>query len=223
MAILERIDKLDHARIQRLRRAARVGQIVFTKQGIFETVECKECKTHHKLNPSLRLPNPCPASEFGKKYHMKHVHKLSARHMLVTCPVRLNNTSIQTQTKIGAAGGEDANPPVVLLTRPKTARGRDSKKQRPFNLPECHDDSSSPTSPNRASDTDKTMSDSFMSSDSQVHMPEIVPVQNSSSDWSSEYEEEMAREVFREMFSQEEDALRIRLARDKERFKQVTQ
>lgn len=70
---MQNLNHLEQSRLERLRRAARVGEIVFTKHGVYETHQCDYCCMHHKVPPSLLSQTHCPAftckNAWGKKYN----------------------------------------------------------------------------------------------------------------------------------------------------------
>lgn len=65
-ALLLRVEAREQARLQRLRRAARVGDITFTREGVFETKPCSTCGVKHKVASISSPIEPCPGSRLAK-------------------------------------------------------------------------------------------------------------------------------------------------------------
>lgn len=63
---------IDRDRVQRLKRAAKAGELVLTRYGVFETSQCSVCNTHHRVSLSIDSQGPCPGTEYGKKYYEQH-------------------------------------------------------------------------------------------------------------------------------------------------------
>ena len=57
---MQNLNHLERSRIKRLQKVARVGEIVFTKHGVYEAHPCEYCSLHHKVAPSVLSQNHCP-------------------------------------------------------------------------------------------------------------------------------------------------------------------
>ncbi len=68
-SLLVKVEAREQARLQRLRKAARAGDITFTQDGIFETKPCYACKVQHKVASISSPIEPCPGSRL-KKYNL---------------------------------------------------------------------------------------------------------------------------------------------------------
>lgn len=49
-----------------------MGDIVHTKQGVFQNQPCAECKAHHKVSLSLKAQPPCAKTAAGVDYLARH-------------------------------------------------------------------------------------------------------------------------------------------------------
>jgi len=65
-AILLKVEERERARMERLRKMARAGDVVFTKEGIVEAKPCSLCHSYHKIASLLSPPEPCPGSQLAK-------------------------------------------------------------------------------------------------------------------------------------------------------------
>ncbi len=238
--IIHKLNQVDRARVDRLRRAAKVGEVIFTKQGIFESTVCSACNYHHKLTSILNTTTPCPATEYGRKYYSDHV---TERNSMESFPLnKLLNMKRTSPPVTGEPVVKKALPILrdqkpAGLVRPKTAgiQGQRARTMKPatssdqFSLsrsktPSAYGGCSSIT--NTATTSSSSMGvESIESSTDDDFLKEMVFPQFSFSDWSNldktEAEiEEMKRRLYREMFLQEEEALRIRLTKDRERYQQ---
>lgn len=63
---------MDHDRLLRLQRAARAGELIHAKQGVFESNSCNVCGFHHKVSLLLKNQPPCPGTEAGAMYYVTH-------------------------------------------------------------------------------------------------------------------------------------------------------
>ena len=69
---LHKMNRLEHDRLTRLQKAARAGELIRTKQGVFETNSCNICGFHHKVSLFLDNQLPCPGTEYGKNFYTSH-------------------------------------------------------------------------------------------------------------------------------------------------------
>lgn len=49
-------------RLDRLKRAAKNGDVTFTKYGVFETKRCPECDVYHRVPSVWSMNEPCPSA-----------------------------------------------------------------------------------------------------------------------------------------------------------------
>ena len=56
----------ENARLDRLKEAAKSGDIAFTKDGVFETKPCPSCGIYHKVPYICGVEEPCPNSHLAK-------------------------------------------------------------------------------------------------------------------------------------------------------------
>lgn len=222
------MDQLDHERHSRLQRSAKSGDIISTKQGVFECTPCAVCGFHHKVTRSLKNQPPCPGTEYGMNYYRKHK---TEKHLIESFP--LNKLQ---KRKIGSATGNVVKQATVdslslpstkfavdskndpessnfgTLVRPKTARGRLSYKKRSQSTPGTDKKMASRSSSMKAkNDPAFSWNDVFQLSNSE----------SSDMEGSEKEIDTLKRKLMREMFSQEEDTLRSLLVKDKERHKQA--
>lgn len=83
---LQWLECRENNRLERLKAAAKSGDIVFTKDGVFESKPCPSCGAYHKLPSLCNVNEPCPCSKIAnsqlKKYSAKTSEKKSkvSRH-----------------------------------------------------------------------------------------------------------------------------------------------
>ena len=70
-AILRKVEIRERGRLERLKRAARAGDITFTRDGIFETKPCYTCDVYHRVASISSTSQPCPGSLLGKFNHQQ--------------------------------------------------------------------------------------------------------------------------------------------------------
>ena len=56
------MDCKEKNRLDRLKRAAKSGDVTFTKYGVFETKRCPECDVYHRVPSVCSMNEPCPCS-----------------------------------------------------------------------------------------------------------------------------------------------------------------
>ena len=67
-AILRMVETRERSRLDRLKKAARAGDITFTRDGIFETKPCNTCDVYHKVASIMNTNEPCPGSNLATRY-----------------------------------------------------------------------------------------------------------------------------------------------------------
>ncbi len=75
-ALLLKVEAREQARLRRLRKAARAGDITFTRDGIYETKPCYTCKVKHKVASITNPIEPCPGSRLAKYNVPQHLAPL---------------------------------------------------------------------------------------------------------------------------------------------------
>ena len=66
-AMLRKLDMREQSRLRRLGKAARTGELTFTKDGVYDASLCDDCHVYHKLASRLNINSPCPSSYFGRR------------------------------------------------------------------------------------------------------------------------------------------------------------
>ena len=221
--LARKMELIDRDRLLRLQRGAKAGNILHTKRGVFETTPCGVCGFHHKLALSMKKQAPCPATDVGMRYYAKHprekllmenfplnkVLKLAIRTIPndeTSSPPKHRKLSSKSVPKINKS--EDYTQSAAYhvrrrtcpCIRPKTARGRNPKKRE-----------SRADQAKEFTVDDMTWKDVF--DNSQISSSEASSDIDSTQDSDS-----LRRHLIREMFTQEEEALRYRLAKEKERY-----
>ena len=72
--VIRTLQQRENARLDRLKKAAKSGDIAFTKDGVFETKPCPSCDVYHKVPYVCSGDEPCPNSYLAKhplKYPVK--------------------------------------------------------------------------------------------------------------------------------------------------------
>lgn len=64
--VIRNLQRREHARLDRLKQAAKSGDIAFTKDGVFETKPCPSCDVYHKVPYVCGVEEPCPNSYLAK-------------------------------------------------------------------------------------------------------------------------------------------------------------
>ena len=221
-SLLERMSQLDRARLQRLRRAAKVGEIIFTREGVFESTACGVCNTHHKVAPFLRLQSPCPGR---RKYTSENWATLTRSNQLKT---HLNKRKAAFQNSIMTSDQTQGQSLPKIQNklvgkgndRPKTADEKQTKLAIPERIPRRRSftvttDQHSPRKPVqtlKVENIDYT-SDGFSS------VGQLGPSEFSDYECSGGEADHMKRQICREMYLQEEEALRLCLGRDREKYR----
>ena len=211
---------VDHDRLLRLQRAAKKGDIIHTRQGVFESSPCSVCGFHHKLALSLKKQAPCPATEIGMQYYAKHPKEKQQienfplnqvlKATIQTLPssekptTKQKNLSSRSVPKVVKSEEVEGHPHEGQALRPKTSRGK--KKKRGLSVDRAKDQSSILDA--------LTWNDVFP--EPQLSGSEASSDADSSRD--QQDVEAMRRKLVREMFTQEEEALRYRLAKEKEKY-----
>ena len=85
-AMLRKLDMREQSRLRRLGKAARAGELTFTKNGVYEADLCDDCHVYHKLASKLNITSPCPSSYLGRRQvqeqeQEKIVSKVRITHM----------------------------------------------------------------------------------------------------------------------------------------------
>lgn len=229
--VLQRkIQTTDCDRAQRLHIAARSGDIVRTKEGVFQNSPCNDCGSHHKVSRSLRKQAPCPGTEAGKKYFSTHkgeklrMETASLKKLLQNRNDRVSERLLDNLPKLAtvssrsAEGGKDKSTPVVrsksTMERPKTARGRPAP---PPPVPTGRTRSASvDQAVSNKSIAEKAKKDTFGFSWKDIFSESQLSSESSDFEGSEKSAGTMKRSLVREMFTQEEEALRLVLAKQKE-------
>ena len=77
--VLRNLQLRENARLDRLKEAAKSGDIAFTKDGVFETKPCPSCGVYHKVPYVCGVEEPCPNSHLAKyplKISLKPLEKV---------------------------------------------------------------------------------------------------------------------------------------------------
>lgn len=81
--LIRRLEFKEQCRLDRLKRAAKAGDIIFTKEGVFETERCPTCDVHHKVPSTCGGSDPCPYSKLAsypsRKKTLEKVSEVSVR------------------------------------------------------------------------------------------------------------------------------------------------
>ncbi len=88
--VIRKLQMRENARLDRLKEAAKFGDIAFTKDGVFETKPCPSCNVHHKVPYICGVEEPCPNSHLAKHPLKIPVEKVSDFVRMRSVPV---NTS----------------------------------------------------------------------------------------------------------------------------------
>ena len=66
---LRKLHVREQSHLRHLSKAARAGEVMFTKDGVFESSPCEECDIYHQVAPPLTTNTnpPCPSSSLGKR------------------------------------------------------------------------------------------------------------------------------------------------------------
>lgn len=75
---LRNLQMRENARLDRLKEAAKAGDVAFTKDGVFETKPCPSCNLYHKVPYVCGVEEPCPNSHLAK-YPLKIPRKPSEK------------------------------------------------------------------------------------------------------------------------------------------------
>lgn len=213
------MELIDRDRLLRLQRAAKAGDIVHTKRGVFHLTPCDECGFHHKLSLSLKKQAPCPATDVGKRYYANHpkekllletfplnkVLKARIQSMQISPRKKLISTSLPKVMKSDEKGKMEVlakTHSAASPHRPKTSKGRlqeagqsegrSSKRSPAFNGVSWKD----------------VFYEAGLSSSEASSDADSKDMQDAGT---------MRRQLVREMFTQEEEALRFRLAKEREK------
>ena len=79
-AMLRKLDVREQSRLRRLGKAARAGELTFTKDGVYEADFCQDCHVYHKMASRLHMDSPCPSSYLGRRQvKQREKDKLTAK------------------------------------------------------------------------------------------------------------------------------------------------
>lgn len=218
-----RIQMVDCDRARRLKLAARAGDIVRTKKGVFETSQCNNCGAHHKVPLSLKKEAPCPGTTAGHKYFSTHrgegTHLQTAllNRLLQNTDKKISQRPLDNPSlskalpKLPTASPRNNDGKNNFEDRPKTSRGR---------VPEP------PTGKKRSTSVEHTVSNRIIAERAKqstagpswrdVFSDTQISSDSSEFDGSEKSVGTMQRNLMREMFAQEEEALRLQLVKEKE-------
>lgn len=227
---------IDKDRLLRLQRAARAGNIVHSKHGVFELNPCSECGFHHKLSLSLKKQAPCPATDVGRRYYGRHPkEKLKVENFPLNKVLKTTIQTLPSHEKpiIQALPiREKSQKSLSSKSLPKVVKSEDAVNQNDevfVHLQPNHSFTVQPATTRvkrknkAASSVGTPLNNSFI--DNLTWNDVFLESQLSSSTVSSDADSKenqdadtMRRQLLREMFSQEEEALRLRLAKDKDNY-----
>lgn len=86
-ANLRAFENRERARLHRLRKAARAGDVAFTGDGIYETKPCLHCGFKHKVASVMNNSEVCPGSmmaKHGAPYQLKPLPRKKRSHKKVS-------------------------------------------------------------------------------------------------------------------------------------------
>lgn len=242
--LTRKADILDRDRALRLQRAAQAGEIIRTKNGVFQSSPCTECGLHHRVALSLMKQAPCPATELGMKYYSMHgeeLHKMESFSLNKLAKSKsyqaTNNASRQAGTaKTGntlLSKTQSWNKSLPRLTvdanegsgnihtevRSKSSMGRPKTAQG--RLPRRRARSSehvSRTTTNKARKKETSAATLGGITWNDIFAESHLNSVDSSLSVGEKGVGTMRRQLMREMFAQEETALRLRLSQEKEMY-----
>lgn len=246
--------QLDRDRLIRLQRAARAGQLIRTKQGVFESNSCSVCGFHHKVSLLLKNQPPCPGTDAGVKYYNRNRHE---RELLESFLLNQGaKIALENGVKVRdflLSASETSLPkgiPEMRATSPSGAKSPRLPQAKSPRLPRSKSPArggyKSPRSVSPAVETERTKGRLLAKRNQQppAHQttgpraramaakkgnrqggtpsPDNVFFGNElgSSDFSDPEgvcEKDLERQLMREMYTQEEEALRFRLALEREK------
>lgn len=246
--LVYKIDQLDRDRLLRLRKATKTGEIVRTKNGVFETTSCSVCGLHHKVSLFLKHQLPCPGTRFGKLYYSTHKEE---KILMESFPLetKLSNPLLKQQNKLLAKTCSDYKPRTHeadegLKRRVKSAHAKQSDPgfavreiesailkeiggvegvavKEDVDIVKVIEDAVfegvTETMPGKQEETlfsakfkDRSWNDVFSVSETSSDLG--ADVEGSEKDMVG-----MRRQLIREMYTQEEEALRLRLAQEQDK------
>ena len=89
-ALLRKLEVREKLRLERLKRAAKAGDITFTKEGVVETQLCPSCDVYHKVPSLSSLNEPCSCSKLAsyplRSHSGKKMEKASEVSFYCACP-----------------------------------------------------------------------------------------------------------------------------------------
>lgn len=235
--LVYKMDQLDRDRLLRLRKATKTGEIVRTKNGVFETSTCSVCGLHHKVSLFLKHQLPCPGTRFGRLYYSTHKEE---RSLMESFPLDAKLSDQHLKNKSLAKTFSEYKPRAHqegLKRRVKSAHSRQNNPDFAIEsavLKEIEgvvvkeiegvavkviegvvvkEIESMPEKQEKAlfsvKSKERTWNDVFSVSGSTS---DLCDAEGSEKDM-----EGMRRQLIREMYTQEEEALRLRLAQEKEK------
>lgn len=214
---------MDQDRALRLRLAAKMGDIVHTNEGVYQSDPCNDCKKHHRVSLSLTKQPPCPHTEAGMQYSRAHKER---RLSIETAPL----TTLLHKKGILASDTSSSRPFQPRLAAPGTTMSRSKIKIRPQSSQTArgrlqpHRKAYTSTSAEqlgykRGEGRERggiTWNDIFQ----EGHL-------STTNSWTSDIDgssvksvESQRRDLVREMYAQEEEALRLLLVKEKEMHNQ---
>ena len=247
-----KLDQLDRDRLLRLRKATKTGEIVRTKNGVFEAATCSDCGLHHKVSLFLKHQLPCPGTRFGKLYYSTHKEEKSLMESF-SLDTKLSNLVLKQKKSI-AKTRSDYKPQIHQEDSKRLIRSAQSGKSNP-NIAESvakevegvsvKEIDSVPVK-KTGSVTAKEIEDMVLKEIEGVAVKETVNIPENQEEtlfsanpkqrtWNDVFSVSetcsdlgdvegseksiggMQRQLIREMYTQEEEALRLRLAQEQER------
>ena len=216
-SLAHKMELIDQDRLLRLQRAAKMGNIVHTKQGVFQSTPCSVCGFHHKLSLSLKKQAPCPATEVGMRYYGKHPkEKLLMEIFPLNRVLKASIQTIDSSEKVALRCKKSGS-----VSLPKVTKSNETENQElsiKAQLASASSDSRPKTSRGRQEDVNSVFDELNWN---DVFLESQVSSSEDSSDADSKDQEDidtMRRQLVREMFTQEEEALRYQLAKEKEKY-----
>jgi hypothetical protein len=236
-ALLSKMNQLDHYRLRRLQRAAEAGELIRAKQGVFESNSCSFCGFHHKISFLTEYQPPCPGTETGVKYYNTHKEEREALESFVLNKGlktgEVNRPESKRQRGVVQGAKDVALPKIPKPGRTSPVIPRTATKAKPPPPTPPVGRSKAPKEQNLVSNN-RTLK-------SPIHEPppgkkaatgngtcrhgytHHTPIEGELCHTEPEKTEDVVgtrRQMVREMFIQEEEALRTRLAKEREKYQQ---
>ena len=92
--LLRKLEMREKLRLERLKRAAKAGDIAFTKEGVVETQPCQSCNVYHKVPSLCSVNEPCSCSKVASYPLRSHSGRRTKKASEVSCLLRMLDATI---------------------------------------------------------------------------------------------------------------------------------